>query len=186
MAEAHDADAELMKQVAAGNAHACRSLVDAHLPPAYRIALGITGRADRAEDIAQEALMRLWKIAPRWQAKARVSTWLYRVVHNLAIDEKRKLQRYADGSFPEIADPAPSVIAQHHVAQEKKQIAAAIAALPQRQATAIGLIYFEGLAQKEAAQIMGIKPVALDSLVARARRALKDKLAPLADEQGEI
>lgn len=186
MAKAHHEDAELMKQVAAGNSQACRNLLDAHLPSAYRIAFSITGRADRAEDIAQEALMRLWKVAPRWQAKAKVSTWLYRVAYNLAIDEKRKLHRYADGSFPDIADPAPGVVAKHHAVQEKEYLAAAVAALPERQATAIGLIYFEGLSQKEAAEVMSITPVALDSLVARARRTLKEKLAPVLTRQGDI
>ncbi|MGB0922403.1 MAG: sigma-70 family RNA polymerase sigma factor [Alphaproteobacteria bacterium] len=176
MSDAHKADAELMKQVAAGNPQACRALLEAHLAPAYRLAFGIVGRADRAEDIAQEAMLRLWKAAPRWQAKAKLSTWLYRVTHNLAIDEKRKLERESGTEMPEMADPAPGVIAAHAAAQDASALEQAIALLPERQGIAIRLIYFEELAQAEAAEIMSITPVALDSLVARARRGLKAHL----------
>lgn len=171
-----------MKRVAAGDETACRSVLDQHLAPAWRLALAYTGQEDLADDIAQTAMIRLWKTAPRWQAKAQISTWLFRVVHNLCIDESR---RKAFSTLPEgieIVDETESPIAQHALRQRADNIEQAMGCLPPRQRAAISLFYYEELSIMDAAHIMDIAPDAFQSLLARARRGLKDLLADDAAE----
>ena len=86
-------DAVLLERFAAGDQSAARALSDQLLPGALRQAYRMLGDQAEAEDVAQDAMLRLWKQATDWRAgEARVSTWLYRVVHNLCIDRIRKVR----------------------------------------------------------------------------------------------
>lgn len=171
-------DAALMREVANGTRAACRQLADNHLRHAVSLAWRILGDSVQAEDVAQEAFVRLWKQAPKWQAKAKVSTWLHRVVHNLCVDHLRKEKRYADGEMPEIEDPAPDVIAQRQQQQVSDMVNEALQKLPPRQRIAISLVHYEGCGNIEAAEIMALSVDALESLLARGRRRLRELLLP--------
>ena len=171
-------DAALMQEVADGNASASRIVADLYLNGSFRLALRILGDNSLAEDMAQEAFIRLWKQAPKWRAKAQISTWLHRVTHNLCVDYLRKQKRYSDGEIPDLEDPRPSVLELKEQRQLGDKVIEALQKLPARQRIAISLVHFEECGNIEAAAIMEISVDALESLLARGRRKLKELLLP--------
>ncbi len=168
-----------MRQVAAGDKRACRTLLDLYLASTWRVALACTGRADLADDLTQEALARLWQVAPKWQARARVSTWLYRVVKNLWIDHLRKQRPGGEAvdDIAELADDRADPHDRYQALQAGATMAQAVAQLPPRQRIAVTLYYFEDLSIDDGAQVMDIGADAFQSLIARARKGLKVMLA---------
>ncbi len=177
-------DADLIEQVSKGNVSACRTLASRHLDGTYRLAYRILGDPMQAEDVAQEAFLRLWKISAHWKAQAQIKTWLHRVTHNLCIDRLRKENRYSDAEVPDLEDPADSPLRQQEKRQIKRQIEEALQDLPARQRIAITLVHFEEYGNREAADMMEISVDALESLLARGRRKLKSILSPLKDVVG--
>ena len=175
--ESHDDT--LMRRVAEGNAIAFETLVRRNMRRALAVAQGVTGNPNDADEIAQEAFMRVWQHAHRWDpGRARFSTWLYRIVVNLCLDRRRKPQMMPLDAAGELIDDgtetAPEQIAR---AQHQKAVALAMQGIPERQRAAITLFYFEGLSGHDAAQVMGIKIAAFEQLLLRARRAVKAELA---------
>ncbi len=178
---AHD-EAALLVRVAARDGAAFRALVDAHSPALHRIAWRMTGDAAEAEDIAQEALLRLWDHAPRWQdGRQSLAAWLRRVVMNLAIDRQRRARRLSGGEVPERADDAPLADAGLEARQQAARARALIATLPANQRAAIVLTYYEELPNADAAAAMDMKLKAFESLLFRARGALKAAFAAAGD-----
>ncbi|MCR9214057.1 MAG: RNA polymerase sigma factor [Proteobacteria bacterium] len=171
-------DAALMQAVAKGDPAASRKVADQHLDGSYRLAVRILGDPSMAEDIAQEAFLKLWKQAPNWQPKAQIRTWLHRVTHNLCIDYLRKQNRYSDEEVPELADPAPGPLEAQEQRQLGDKVTEALQQLPPRQRIAISLVHFEDCGNIEAASVMDISVDALESLLARGRRSLKELLLP--------
>lgn len=179
MADAKTEDAALMKRVARGDPRACRFVVDTHLRGVHALGYRMLNDPALAEDVAQECFARLWKQSGRWRAEATIKTWLYRVAHNLAIDQIRKQARETlSDAPPEQADTQTPATGRQS-AELSALVNAAIAQLPERQRTALALVHFDELSGKDAAAIMGISAEALESLLARARRTLKDRLQSL-------
>lgn len=174
-------DADLLAAYAAGDPHAAHSLATRLLPNVLGQATRMLSDRIEAEDVAQEALMRLWKVAPDWrEGEAQITTWLYRVVANLCTDRLRKRQRAASTGLDQIAepaDPAPTVIAQMQTHARMTALSDALAQLPDRQAQAVSLRHLEGLANPDIAQIMDISVRSVESLTARGKRALVALLA---------
>jgi RNA polymerase sigma factor (sigma-70 family) len=127
----------------------------------------IRNKAD-AEDVAQEALMRLWRIAPDWQQdQAKVSTWLYQVIANLCIDRLRRKQPEHLDAIPEPADATPNAT---DVIQDQSRANAlynALAKLPERQREAVAMRHLDGLSNPEIADDMQLSTEAVESLIAR-------------------
>ncbi|KLN59983.1 hypothetical protein WH96_14850 [Kiloniella spongiae] len=175
-------DAILMAQVAQGDDNACRLLVQRHLNQLVGLAMRMTGNRSEAEDIAQESFVRLWKQSHDWQAKAKISTWLYRVAHNLAIDaiRQKERQKVSVNDQTEISENTTSTQRnQDHMLHQQditRQVEAAISHLPERQRAAITLVHHRDMSNKEAAHVMDISVDALESLLARGRRSLKKAL----------
>ncbi len=175
------ADEALVVLYANGDPDAARVLAHRLLP---RI-LGYAGRllADRteAEDIAQEAMLRLWRVAPEWrQGEAKVSTWIYRVVTNLCTDRLRARKRRQTDALDLVAEPedgAAGVVAGMIEANRMAALTAALASLPDRQREAVVLRHIEGLTNPEIAEILQIGVEAVESLTARGKRALTAALA---------
>lgn len=170
-------DARLLRRVAARDAAACRTLVDRHLATLVGFAQRMLGDAAAAEDVAQEAFLRLWRQAGSWRAEAAIATWLHRVAHNLCIDQLRRRREVIGGAVPEIADPAEGPQAAHQRRQVAAIVDAAIADLPDRQRAAITLVHHLEFGNIAAAEVMDITVEALESLLARGRRALRERLA---------
>lgn len=182
-----ESDAALMQQVASGDSSACRLLASRHLDHSYRMAYRITGNASHADDIAQEAFLRLWKAAPKWQPKAQIKTWLHRVIYNLSIDRLRQENRYSDAEMEDIMDTAPDPWQAREKQQLKDRIASELQKLPPRQRAAITLVHFEECGNIEAADIMKISVDALESLLARGRQKLRELLlSARADFEGGV
>jgi RNA polymerase sigma-70 factor (ECF subfamily) len=191
-------DEELIRRAGQGDRLAYADLVRRHLGRVTGMAQRIMSSRADAEEIAQEAFMRVWTKAPNWQSAAagaagetpvgtaKFSTWLYRVVVNLCIDRKRRPRhRPMDESIdpPDLAPLAPDRIGS---AQIGAHVAAAVARLPERQRTALTLCFFEELSNREAAEIMALTPGAVESLLVRARRALRTALAGMAADLLEV
>jgi RNA polymerase sigma-70 factor, ECF subfamily len=175
----------LVARVADGDVQAYRQLVDRHLSGINAFLVRLMGSRAEAEEVAQETFLRLWSKAGSFVPRAKPSTWLYRVAHNLAVDRlRRRHETRAETSPDEM--PASGRPSQH---LEQKQLAesvqAALAALPERQRAAIELVHYQGMSSAEAAEVMDVGERALESLLARARRTLRESLAQVQREQGE-
>lgn len=173
------ADEDLLAEYAAGDANAARALTQRLAPRVFSHAMRMLG-GDRAEaeDVAQEALLRLWRAAPAWRTgEAKVSTWLYRVTANLCIDRIRRRRTGPDlDAVPEPVDEAPSAAAGMQQQARAEALQGALDSLPDRQRQAVILRHIEGLSNPEIAEIMDIGPRAVESLVARGKRALEAAL----------
>lgn len=175
------ADQSLMTAVAEGDERAFARLVEAETPKLLRFARTLlTASPAEAEEVVQEALLRLWKLAPDWQPNARVGTWLHQVVYRLCIDAIRRRRPSVDiGTMEtEIEDDGPLPDARLIRDDEVTMVQSAIALLPERQRTALTLCHFQDLGQAEASAVMGIGESAYESLLARARRRLRKLLDP--------
>jgi len=173
--EIHD-DA-LMVLYANGDADAARVLAVRHTSRVLALSYRMLNDRAEAEDVAQEAMLRLWKIAPDWRrGEAQVSTWLYRVASNLCTDRLRKKRGANLDDIPEPEDDAPS--AEEVMLQQKRvdTLGEAIKALPDRQRMAITLRHLEELSNPEIATIMEISVEAVESLTSRGKRTLRNML----------
>jgi RNA polymerase sigma-70 factor (ECF subfamily) len=169
-----DEDALLLSRFALGDQGAARELTDRLLPGVLRQAWRILGDETEAEDVAQDAMLRLWRQAGDWRAgEARISTWLYRVTHNLCIDRIRKRRPTATiEDVAEPADPTPSALERLANSEASRALARAIRALPERQRQAVVLRHFEELSNPEIGERLDCSVEAVESLLARARRQL--------------
>ncbi|NIY72381.1 RNA polymerase sigma factor [Marivivens donghaensis] len=179
-------DEALLVAFANGDQAAARLLATRLAPRAIGQAFRLLHDRAEAEDVVQEAMLRLWRVAPEWrQGEAQVSTWLYRVVGNLCIDRLRKRKRSV--GIDEIAEPAddtPSVSDRMQDNARLQALSDALAEMPDRQAQAVSLRHLEGLGNPEIAEIMEISVEAVESLTARGKRTLAKILAGRKAELG--
>ncbi len=168
-------DHDLMARVARGDQQAFRVLARRHAGAAHRLARRIVGNDALAEDIVQDALLRVWINAARWRPQAAFRTWLYRVVVNLCLNARR---RPADLPLAAAGDPAgqDDTAAALERRERDRAVAAAIEALPARQRAAIVLTYQEGLSNAEAAAVLDASVSGLEALLVRAKRTLRAAL----------
>jgi RNA polymerase sigma-70 factor (ECF subfamily) len=181
MDEASDED--LMGRIAQGDEPAFRLLARRYAPRAIGLARRVTGNDADAEEIVQEALLRVWTNAPRWRPIASFRTWFYRVVLNLCLSGRRRVPFLALEAAAEpvdISDPAAELERE----QADRRVAAAIAALPDRQRAAIALTYHEGLSNAETAAVLQTSVSSVEALLVRAKRTLREKLGSLLQENG--
>ena len=166
-------DEALLVLFANGDPQAAQALTMAHMPRVFSHAYRVLGDRAEAEDVAQEAMMRLWTIAPQWRAgEAKVSTWLYRVVANLCTDRLRKTRAVGLDAAAQAVDPAATAVQSMTDQDRAAALDAALLELPERQRQAVILRHIEQLANPEIAQIMGISAEAVESLTARGKRNL--------------
>lgn len=176
-----DPDVELLARVGHNEPAAIEEMVKRKLPRLLALASRLLGDAEEAKDVAQESFLRIWKHAADWRAgQARFDTWLHRVTLNLCHDRlrRRKTRPLAnENEILELPDTAALPDEQLEAAAQGQAVAAALAALPDRQREAIVLQYYQGLSNIEAAALMDISVEALESLLSRARRTLRTTLA---------
>ncbi len=188
-AHGETSDEALMVLYANGDRHAALALTQRVTPRVLAYAARLLG-GDRAEaeDVAQETMLRLWRVAPDWrQGETKVTTWAYRVATNLCIDRQRsrgRKRQMALDDAPEVADDAVGVEGRLQDAGRMAALEAALAELPERQRQAVVLRHLEGMTNPEIAAIMEIGVEAVESLTARGKRSLAAILAGRKAELG--
>ncbi len=181
-----DADAGLAAATAAGDADAFERLVRKYERPVLSTIYRYVGDRAAAEDLAQEVFLKVWRRAKSFKGKSSFSTWLYRIAVNQCLNFRKKRARVKTVPLDE------SLVADDPGAEERLDadvravaIRAAVDELPGRQRMALILSKFEGRPYREIAEIMKTSTSSVESLIFRARRALKEKLMPMR-RRGEI
>ena len=179
-----DPDAEFVRKAGAGDARAAETIVRRHLPRMVALARRMLSDPAEAEDVAQEVFLRVWREAPNWKpGAAKFETWMHRVALNLCYDRLRRRRERADpDAGVNMADPAPPASEAWLARQRAAKVQAALAQLPERQRAAIALVHFQELSNIAAAEMLEVSVEALESLLARGRRALKAALADVAQD----
>ena len=170
-------DGVLLGRVGDGDQAAFAALMQRHLSAVLATARRIVRDESEAEDIAQEAFLRLWNSAQTLEAgRYGMRPWLRRVASNLAIDWLRKAKRLdVTDEVPEQIDEAGQ-LQSLEAAEVSKRVEQALANLPTRQRIAVSLFHFDEMSQREVAELMNLSEDALESLLARGRRRLRDIL----------
>ena len=169
-------DEDLMARVAAGDRAAFSQLAARHVDPGLRFARRTLGNAADAEEIVQEALLRVWVHAPRWQHRATFRAWFYRILVNLCLDRQRRPVPLALDAAGDPADPSADAVERLARKQRNRAVEAAIADLPERQRTALLLTFHEELSNAETAAVLGTSVSAVETLLIRAKRGLRKRL----------
>jgi RNA polymerase sigma-70 factor (ECF subfamily) len=171
-------DQELLALIQDGSHHAFAELVQRHTERFYRLAYRYLQSKQAAEDIVQDAFLRLWENPANWQPgrNSKFTTWFYRVVVNLCLDlQKKKWPVRLDEEIPLVDERETADVAMMRI-EEQRLLEKEIAALPERQRTALNLCFDEGLSNQEAADVMGVNLKALQSLIMRAKTTLKERM----------
>lgn len=158
---------------------AFRALAERHLRGLFNYAQRMLGNAAEAEDVTQETFLELWQRAESWEPRARLGTWLYRVAHNRSVDRLRQ-RRPAGGDVEQVPDSGrPSRAFEHQ--ETAARVREALDALPDRQRSAVVMSHYAGMSNPEIARVLEVTVEAVEALLSRARRSLRDTLAPTKD-----
>lgn len=174
-------DDALMYEIGNGNTLAGSAFIARHLSYVLKICRAKLGNEAEAEEAAQDVFASVWKNAGQWQAgQAKVTTWLFRVTSNRCIDilRCRKPTTGLDDAG-EIVDEAIDIERHQQAVEQNRLIRTALGQLSNDQRHAIELVYYREMRQSEAAEMMGIKLAALESLLRRGRQKLHNELAGL-------
>lgn len=181
-------DEELMRAVCNGDQSAYQTIVKQHLKSISHYAFRLLGNPKDTEDITQETFLKLWINAEKWQPeKAKLSTWLHRITHNLCVDYLRKhgntqtqeniedeVDRQAE--LQESSRTTDKSDDKDEKTEKQERLKAAISELPEAQRSALMLCHYSGFSNKEAAAIMNISVKALESAISRAKRSLRKQM----------
>jgi RNA polymerase sigma-70 factor, ECF subfamily len=182
-------DADAVARARAGDREGFRHLVDRHSRPLFRLAYRMTGNEQDAEDVVQEAFLRAYRGLDRFEDRAQVGSWLYRIAANCAYDVLRARQRH-DERFEEpveeddvlgtavSADPGPDRLAQ--AGEVRQHLEVALSRMSPRERSAFALRHFEGRSIEEIARALDLDESAAKQSVLRAVRKVRQVLAALA------
>ncbi len=171
-------DNELLALVQDGSHPAFATLVERHTDRFYRLAFRYLQNREAAEDVVQDAFLKLWEDPGKWQPDKnnKFTTWFYRVVVNLCLDwqkRKRPLQLNEDMPLIDERETAEQAMLRR---EEQRILEREIAALPERQRSALNLCFDAGISNQDAADVMRINLKALQSLLMRAKTTLKQRM----------
>ena len=172
-------DEQLMQAVSAGDLHALNDLVVRYQGLAWKTAYRFLGDAMEAEDVAQEAFLKILEAAPRYRPTATFRTYLYRILTRLCIDRARKKHPTSIADIPDTPDPSSGPAESLIEKEQRAQIRTALDTLPPNQRAAMILKHYEGLTYAEIAQILDLTPKAVERLISRARASLQAGLIHL-------
>lgn len=171
-------DEDLVRWSAGGDRQAFDAIVLRHGRFALRVAMRLIPHPPTAEDVVQEAMLRAWVQAAQFDPRrARFTTWLYRIVVNLCIDQRRRVQPDPIPDSFDLPDPAAGAEELIQTQERQARLVRALRELPARQRAAMTLVYDEGLSGAEAGRIMGLSAKAVERLLARGRAYLRGRLS---------
>jgi RNA polymerase sigma-70 factor (ECF subfamily) len=188
---ASDPDVQLMLRVRAGDAEAFRELFDKHHRAIVNFAYQFVGTRQRAEEIAQDVFLQIYRAAGRYEAQAKFTTWLYRIATNACLNEvrrpehrhpRRSIEHTPEGerdraeiAFPDpTAVPGDSALAGRQLEAKIQQV---LADLPPNQRAALLMSRVEGMSYLEVAEALDTSESAVKSLVFRATATMRKELA---------
>lgn len=173
-----DPDADLIFGLKAGDEKALAGLMDRHMDTIHKQAFYMLGDQMAAEDVTQTVFLKTWEHMKDWQAgQAKLITWMRRVTRNACLDMLKKKKPIYTDTVPELQDEAHSPFESLSQAQQSERVGAALGQLSVNQRMALTLSYYQGVSQREGSSIMEISEGAYESLLVRARKALKVILA---------
>jgi RNA polymerase sigma-70 factor (ECF subfamily) len=168
-------DEALMVAVSAHQQQAFRILMGRHMQRAVRVAQRVVRDSAEADDIGQDAFLRVWSHAASFDPDvARFTTWLYRIVLNLAFDRGRRRPLMPIDEAIDVRATDPEPVERLIADEERRALEQAMANLSERQRGAIALFHMEGLSGEESAKAMNLSAKAFESLLARARATLRE------------
>jgi RNA polymerase sigma-70 factor (ECF subfamily) len=173
-----DSDEELMARVQQADQQAFTRLLERHAPGLHGFLQRMMRNRADAEELTQESFLRVWRHANRFEPdRVRFSTWLYRIGHNLCVDRLRRRREVPLEAAPEPLDRADAErdLDEARMAALVRRL---IERLPERQRTALVLCHHQGMTNQQAAAVLDVTVDALESLLARARRTLREQLKP--------
>jgi len=170
-----------MLSVAQGDESAFRMLAGRHAAKTFALIRRMLGNDADAEEIVQEAMLRVWVTAPRWRRDAAFKTWLYRVTLNLCLNRQRRKPFAPLDEACDPPDPSPTAAEDLERREMDRLVAKAIEGLPERQRAAIVLTYYEELSNAETASVLETTISSVEALLVRAKRTLRAELAAIPD-----
>ncbi|HIE27510.1 TPA: sigma-70 family RNA polymerase sigma factor [Candidatus Poribacteria bacterium] len=188
-----DADVDLMLKFQAGDVSAFEQLMHKHQKSVINTIYRFIGNRAEAEELAQEVFLKVYNSAQKYKPKAKFSTWLYKIVTNLCLNELRR-RRLETVPLDDLAEEIPPLSKggkrgdfidagqiPPDIALEKNELVAlikkAVESLPEKQRMALILREYDGLSYKEIAEVMGCSVASVQSRLQRAKATLKEKLA---------
>lgn len=181
-------DQQLLSQVVQGNEGAYRQLVERHAAPLHAFVHRLLANAAEAEEVTQETFLRLWKRADTFGGRSTAKTWLFRIAHNLAIDRIRRRREVNLGNdvdmLPASSRSGRALERNAQATAMARAVAAGMAQLPDRQRAALSLVHYSEMSSQEASHVLGVSVRALESLVARGRKALRVHLSEFKPQRG--
>ncbi len=180
-------DHELLARTALGDENAFAALSERHLRRMIAVAQRVLGNAAEADEVAQEAFLRLWRYAPNWDPKGTgsVRTWLSRVVTNLCLDTLRRRRSVSLEEEGDIEDPAMGPVEALGREDRRRLVRRLLLKLPERQRLAIVFSYFEEMSGQEIAAALGVSVGAVESLLVRGREGLRRGMREMGIVWGE-
>ena len=173
----NETDEDLMRKIARSDAPAFRELLNRYEKRVFALAWRLCFDRTEAEDLTQETFLKIWRNAGGWKPEAKLETWIYRVLYNLFIDNRRRVKGQTEELSEDIRSDAASpeqALIQKRTAQD---VAEALNSLPARQKEALILCYYQGMKAKDAAETLSVSQSALEALLFRARQTLKEILS---------
>lgn len=171
-------DRSLLRGIQEGGHESFALLVRRHAKRFYGVAYRIVQHRDDAEDLVQAAFLKLWERPDLWDPRkhTKFTTWFYTVVTNMCLDHAKRKKPLSLPDEIEFVDGRPDQEDVLHHKEQRDRLDRAIRVLPERQQLALNLCFYEGLSNREAADIMGVNLKALQSLIMRAKTTLKERL----------
>jgi RNA polymerase sigma-70 factor (ECF subfamily) len=182
---------ELIRLSQEGNGEAFGQLVERYKTKVFSLAYNWTQDRTAADDLAQEVFIKAYFSLPKFKSKSRFGTWLYRIAMNHIKDYLRKNKRRtketsleALGNIDLTAENVSSREEEQAVERRKSLVQAGLESLPEKHRTILTLRDVQGLSYEEIAEILGLSPGTVDSRLFRARRKLRERLAPYLGQEG--
>ena len=181
-----------MSEIADGSEPAFAVLVSRHQKRILNLIYRFIGDRNQAEDLAQDVFLRIWQSAKSYKVKAKFTTWSYRITANLCLDALKSAHnkpsfvnlgtsdrpQRVNNAPQDLKDAAPSPEERYLTAEENSAVLKALHSLPTNQRLAVILCKFDGLSYIEIGSVLGCTTSAVESLLIRAKRSLRDKLLP--------